>query len=32
VNAVQKLWPWLAVGVLVVCWIGEATLCAARGF
>jgi hypothetical protein len=28
----QKLWPWLAVGTLVVCWIGEASLSAARGF
>jgi hypothetical protein len=23
---------WLAVGVLLFCWIAEATLCAARGF
>jgi hypothetical protein len=28
----QKLGPWLAVGVLVVCWVAEASLCAARGF
>jgi hypothetical protein len=28
----QKLGPWLAVAVLVVCWIAEASLCAARGF
>jgi hypothetical protein len=28
----HKLWPWIAVGILVVCWIGEASLCAARGF
>jgi hypothetical protein len=32
VNAVQKLGPWIALGVLVVCWIAEASLCAARGF
>jgi hypothetical protein len=31
-NAIQKIWPWLAVGVLVACWIAEATLCGARGF
>jgi hypothetical protein len=28
----QKVWQWLAVGVLVVCWVAEASLCAARGF
>ncbi len=31
-NAVQKIYSWIAVGVLVVCWIAEASLCAARGF
>jgi hypothetical protein len=25
-------WSWLAVGVLLLCWIAEASLCAARGF
>jgi hypothetical protein len=25
-------WPWLAVAVLLFCWIAEASLCAARGF
>jgi len=28
----QTLWQWFAVGVLLFCWIGEATLCAERGF
>jgi hypothetical protein len=28
----QKLGPWLAIGVLVACWVAEASLCAARGF
>jgi hypothetical protein len=32
VNALQKLGPWLAVGVLIVCWVAEASLCGARGF
>jgi len=32
VNGLHKLTPWLAVGVLVVCWVAEASLCAARGF
>jgi hypothetical protein len=31
-TPVQKLYSWLAVGVLVVCWVAEASLCAARGF
>jgi hypothetical protein len=28
----RQQWSWLAVGVLLVCWIAEASLCAARGF
>ena len=28
----QTFWQWFAVGVLIFCWIAEATLCAARGF
>jgi hypothetical protein len=32
VNALYKLGPWLAIGVLVACWVAEASLCAARGF
>jgi len=25
-------WLWFAVGVLMFCWIAEATMCAERGF
>jgi len=32
VNAIQKLSPWIALGVLTICWVAEASLCAARGF
>jgi hypothetical protein len=28
----QRFWPWFALGVLMFCWIAEATLCAVRGF
>jgi hypothetical protein len=28
----QKFWHWFAIGVLLFCWIAEATLCAQRGF
>jgi hypothetical protein len=28
----QTFWSWFAVGVLVFCWMAEATLCAERGF
>jgi hypothetical protein len=31
-GSIQAFWQWFAVGVLVFCWIAEATLCAARGF
>jgi hypothetical protein len=31
-TPVQKMYSWLAVGVLAVCWVAEASLCAARGF
>jgi len=31
-RTLEALWHWLAVGVLVFCWIGEASLCALRGF
>jgi hypothetical protein len=30
-EGTQTLWGWIAVGILVVCWIAEAALCAARG-
>ena len=25
-------WLWFAVGVLLFCWIAEASMCAVRGF
>jgi hypothetical protein len=28
----QKFRHWFAIGVLLFCWIAEATLCASRGF
>ena len=28
----QRFWQWFAIGVLLFCWIAEATLCAERGF
>ena len=28
----QRFWQWFAVGVLVFCWIAEASMCAMRGF
>jgi hypothetical protein len=28
----SSFWHWFAVGVLVVCWIAEGTMCAGRGF
>jgi hypothetical protein len=28
----QKFWHWFAIGVLLFCWIAEATMCADRGF
>jgi hypothetical protein len=28
----QKFWHWFAIGVLLFCWVAEATLCADRGF
>jgi hypothetical protein len=31
-QAEQTFWQWFAIGVLIFCWIAEATLCAARGF
>ena len=24
-------WQWLAIGVLLACWLAEATLCAGQG-
>ncbi|MBC8025179.1 MAG: hypothetical protein H7Y89_04255 [Steroidobacteraceae bacterium] len=31
-DSVQTLWHWFAVGLLLFCWIAEASMCAARGF
>jgi hypothetical protein len=28
----SSFWVWFAVGVLIFCWIAEATMCAERGF
>ena len=28
----DSFWQWFAIGVLVFCWIAEASMCAARGF
>jgi hypothetical protein len=28
----SPLWHWLAIGILVICWIAEASMCAERGF
>jgi hypothetical protein len=28
----QTFWQWFAVGVLLFCWVAEATMCAMRGF
>jgi hypothetical protein len=28
----QTFWHWFALGVLVFCWIAEASMCAERGF
>jgi hypothetical protein len=25
-------WQWLFIGILLACWLAEATLCAARGY
>lgn len=28
----STFWVWFALGVLIFCWIAEATMCAERGF
>jgi hypothetical protein len=28
----SSFWVWFALGVLMFCWIAEATMCAERGF
>jgi hypothetical protein len=27
-----SFWPWFAIGLLLFCWIAEASMCAERGF
>ena len=31
-QAERRFWQWLAVAVLMFCWIAEASMCAVRGF
>jgi hypothetical protein len=31
-EAHTSFWPWFALGVLLFCWIAEASMCAERGF
>ena len=26
------IWQWLFIGILLACWLAEATLCAATGY
>jgi len=28
----HDVWQWIAVAVLLLCWVAEATLCAANGY
>jgi len=28
----SNFWAWFALGVLLFCWIAEASMCAERGF
>ena len=30
-KPVAAFWQWFALGVLILCWVAEASLCAARG-
>ena len=30
-KPVAAFWQWIALGVLILCWVAEASLCAARG-
>jgi hypothetical protein len=27
----SAIWQWLAIGVLILCWLAEGTLCAQAG-
>jgi len=31
-EGVSSFWAWFALGVLMFCWIAEASMCAERGF
>jgi hypothetical protein len=31
-DSASSFWHWFAVGVLLFCWIAEASMCADRGF
>jgi hypothetical protein len=31
-EAHSPFWHWFALGVLLFCWIAEASMCAERGF
>jgi hypothetical protein len=31
-KSASSFWPWVAVGVLLVCWIAEAAMYADGGF
>jgi len=30
-DPATSLWQWIAVGLLLLCWIAEASMCAERG-
>jgi hypothetical protein len=31
-ESTSAFWAWFALGVLIFCWIAEASMCAERGF
>jgi hypothetical protein len=31
-RSLSSFWHWFAIGVLLFCWIAEASMCAERGF
>jgi len=31
-DSQSAFWLWFAIGVLMFCWIAEASMCAVRGF
>ena len=31
-DSAASPWQWIAVGLLLLCWIAEASMCADRGF